>query len=126
MGLGSKTGPLLVDRTGSRGSHAVLGLRGGGVSMGSSGSASIYLRVEWAQAPVPAPGTLGWGWLGAVAVRSFIGPQPRCEDCWQGEKISEGPRRGVLGGFRDPAGAGRRGVGPRRKVISKPAGGARA
>ena len=32
-------------------------------SMGATGSASTYLRVEWAPAPAPTM-TLGWGRLG--------------------------------------------------------------
>ena len=65
--------------------------------MGSTGSTSIYLRVEWAQAPAPTPVILGWGWLGARAVWSQWGPL-------SGVRIVDWARGSWSGAWRGVAG----------------------
>lgn len=112
VGLGAKTPPKITGRTWSRKSHAIPGPR-----VGMDVCQWLYLHLlecGMAQAPVPAPVTLGESRLRDTAVRS---PAVRFV-AWK--ELGTG----WLGGFGDPAPSERPRVGPREKVLSRPAGGA--
>lgn len=89
------------------------------VWMGASSSTSIYLGVEWAQAPAPASVTLGESRLRDMVARSLWSPGPGVRFVAWKEL-----RAGWFGDFGDPAPSGRPGVGPRQKVLWGPAEGA--
>lgn len=100
MGPGSKTIPELVDRTGSRGSHAVLGLW-----VGIDGLHWLCLHLlegGMGSSSRPRPSDSRVGLARRYGREEPMGIQPRCEDCWQGEKILEGDWRGVAGRLRGP------------------------
>lgn len=91
--------------------------------MGATGPASAYLRVEWAPAPASTV-TLGCGRLGDMVVRSVQGPSPGVRAAG-GARACEGAlaRLGWVVSATLPHLGVR--VGPRRKALSRPAGGAR-
>lgn len=114
------TPPELMDRIQSRGSHAVPGVR-----VGMDGHHWPYLHLlegGVGSSACPHPSDSRVGSLGDVTVRSLWG---RRTSVGGARRSFRGLGTGWLGSSADPALSGRPRVGPLRKVLLRPAGGAR-